>query len=713
MIGRRTGALNPDVDQLVAELRRQTTLHRVRLVGLEPDAVRQLVAAERGADDAFADALHARTSGNPFFVHELLAANDATVPTTITELVALRIGPYDRPLGRLLGAAAVIDRDADIDLLAEIARLGEDEALDALDMALAADLLRERDSGDDQVSFSHAIVRETAYRALTGARRRRLHRDSAAALARRHGRTEPGRHHVEIAQHFLAAGSAADAVEVAEAVEVASSWCLDVLAYDEAVGLAEAALARAAEMPALDGNQRRVHARMRLHMGRALNRIGNPTVAREQLRSALRTAADLGEGELAADAALAMGGGPGVGAGIRWSVVDDELVAALELALDVLPATDLGRRARVLAALAQALYNDPAAAERCDEASATAVAIAEQLDDPEVLGTALVARAIALWRPAGLEERLGLERRAVMLADGASYAALSVAARIRLLPDAFEAADLELVRSTLHELDALTARLRQPRFRWYVPLGRTSLALLLGDVDQARAEADSALAEAGDAQAEGPALSHLIGVAMIERDRGEMTRVDEPLRERVSRDPSNPTLRMLLAVLLAEDGRSAEALELAERDLADGLSRIPFDYLWLGHLGLLAEVTARGGDAVAARALSEALAGASGRLLMLGITAPVGAADRALGLMFAVSGDLTAALAALRRAAELHAQISARYLEARTHADLAVVLRALGDDTSAAAAHARASAIADQLGLPTPATPLATGLSTT
>jgi hypothetical protein len=92
---------------------------------------------------------------------------------------------------------------------------------------------------------------------------------------------------------------------------------------------------------------------------------------------------------------------------------------------------------------------------------------------------------------------------------------------------------------------------------------------------------------------------------------------------------------------------------------------------------------------------------------MLGATAPVGASDRALGLLSVALGDLDRSLHELTAGARLHRHLSAPYLEARSEVDVGHLLRARGETDAAAKAFDTAAELSAGLGRPVPVSPIA------
>jgi predicted ATPase len=91
-------------------------------------------------------------------------------------------------------------------------------------------------------AFTHALVRETLYAALSGPRRQRLHGRVASVLEAQHG-LDPGPSLVEIAYHLCeAAPVGADAGRTIELAEQAAEWELGRDAYEQSVLLLTRAL---------------------------------------------------------------------------------------------------------------------------------------------------------------------------------------------------------------------------------------------------------------------------------------------------------------------------------------------------------------------------------------------------------------------------------------------------------------------------------------
>ena len=97
------------------------------------------------------------------------------------EVVARRVDRLPQPSADLLRTAAVIGREFDLPALASASGRSEDQALDDLDPAVGAGLVREEGVG--RFSFAHALTRDALYDGLRPTRRARVHARVAAALA--------------------------------------------------------------------------------------------------------------------------------------------------------------------------------------------------------------------------------------------------------------------------------------------------------------------------------------------------------------------------------------------------------------------------------------------------------------------------------------------------------------------------------------------------
>jgi DNA-binding CsgD family transcriptional regulator/tetratricopeptide (TPR) repeat protein len=196
------GPLHPM--QLVAgDLATSALVRRLRLAPLS----RQGVAVLAGPHGVDPDALYETTGGNPFFVTEVLAADDGAIPATVLDAVLARAARLSPPARKVLDAAAVVAPPVGTWLLAEAAAAAPDH----VDECVAAGMLREEAGG---VGFRHELARLAVERALAPARRAELHRRALAGLlAQPSAAPDPAR----LAHHAEAAGDAAAVLDHAPA----------------------------------------------------------------------------------------------------------------------------------------------------------------------------------------------------------------------------------------------------------------------------------------------------------------------------------------------------------------------------------------------------------------------------------------------------------------------------------------------------------------
>ena len=257
----RTDEIHPGhpVHRLIAALARERTALRVQLEPLRPEEVAELLAALLGdAPDAeFAQAVYARTEGNPLFVEELIGgllealperaphfrAEDlagTAAPTTLHEAVWERLGPLSGDARDALTVAAVVGRRFRFDVLAAALDWSEERLLRAVEQLVAHRLIEESDDTmGEAFTFHHSLVQEVLYASTIGRRRRVWHRRVAAALEGV-GRTD-ALPHTTLAHHFELGGDPEKArVHMVLAGDEAARLC----AWKEAESMYEAALAK-------------------------------------------------------------------------------------------------------------------------------------------------------------------------------------------------------------------------------------------------------------------------------------------------------------------------------------------------------------------------------------------------------------------------------------------------------------------------------------
>ncbi len=195
------------------ELRRGGRLEELALEPLDRAGVEALLGEllPEEPSPSLVRTIHDRTLGSPFFVEELVTALEARgslrpggrglelverdevpIPDSVREAVLVGIGEVSAAARESAEAAAVLGREFDLALAAELT------PADGLAELLEAGLLEERDPG--RGAFRHALAQEALYAEVPWARRRDLHRRLALSLE------ESGRPGLEIATHWRGAG---------------------------------------------------------------------------------------------------------------------------------------------------------------------------------------------------------------------------------------------------------------------------------------------------------------------------------------------------------------------------------------------------------------------------------------------------------------------------------------------------------------------------
>jgi DNA-binding SARP family transcriptional activator len=206
----RTGEYqSPELAALLASLRRDGLLTEIELGPLDARATATLAGcvAGRPLTPALDDLLFRGSEGNPLFVVEMvqagLAQGDADermrspaeyaramtaaprpLPAKVRQVIERRLAQLSPAARELAELAATIGRQFSFDVLRAAAELTEEALVRSLDELGQRRIIREQ--GDGAYDFSHDKIRETAYAALSAARRRLLHRRVAEALVRLH-----------------------------------------------------------------------------------------------------------------------------------------------------------------------------------------------------------------------------------------------------------------------------------------------------------------------------------------------------------------------------------------------------------------------------------------------------------------------------------------------------------------------------------------------
>ncbi len=418
----------PPTGQLaeLAEMLARRHALRLELAGLTAAEAGEIVTSVAASTPTSreADALRARTDGNPFFLVEYARlareGGDLTAlleeehpPAAVQDVLTRRLATLPEETLAAVRMACVAGRYFDVPTLAAALDQDEDSVLDHLEDALEAGLVRE--FGVDRFRFAHALVRDTAYAALTRSRRARMHARLAEVLAGRTGRES------EVARHWFSAGEQYAPQAWRAAVEAGRS-ARRVYAYDESVGLLIDALGALEQDPgATDEDLFTVL----LELARSHLLTDNLIDLRTTVRRALSVTERLGGDMDREVAVLSLLSTKALWQSGVYGETDEIVSGALRHLLERLPPGDSARRCRVMLGLSNEIYYTTSALERealCDEA----LAMARRLGDDRLLLDALLALPLGVWSPRTADRRFELLAEAAELAqalgDDASWA---------------------------------------------------------------------------------------------------------------------------------------------------------------------------------------------------------------------------------------------------------------------------------------------------
>lgn len=194
----------------LAELRRHPAVDSVTVEPLDRSQVAELHEAITGetASAAMVDRLAERSSGLPFFVEELIAADDCAasteVPAGLQDVLQLRIDSLDPEVVDVVRAASAGTTTGPVtdQLLAAVTELAPADLAQRIRDAASHQVLVITDSG---VDFRHALAREVVEADLLPSERTALHAAFAAGLEQEDRAAEDPSSTARIALHWTEA----------------------------------------------------------------------------------------------------------------------------------------------------------------------------------------------------------------------------------------------------------------------------------------------------------------------------------------------------------------------------------------------------------------------------------------------------------------------------------------------------------------------------
>ncbi|RCG30929.1 hypothetical protein DQ384_13315 [Sphaerisporangium album] len=668
----------------LAELMRLPHVRRVTLRGLREDAIAEYLG-RAGADPALAGEMARLTDGNPFFLGEVVRLDDgAPAPEAVSDVVMGRIGALPEHTGVVLTAAALLGREAGLevllDVLADRVDVPREHVLDVLDAAVQARLLAESPGPPVAYRFVHDIVRDVLRAGLAPMRRRRLHARVAAVLERR-GDATPA----EIAHHaregVVLAGMAAEAVRYSRR---AAAHAMGQFAYEDAAEHLEHAVRLTRRLPVDDP---RLRCDLLLELAEAQAVAGMSTAVRVTLDEAAEIAERLGDADRLARAAL------GLSDLIYWLTYEEwsglgGFTARLERVLDAAPAGS-SWAPQLRAALAVAGYYGRGHGES-GALAARAVREAREAGDGRALLRALVAQEIVSRGDGDPPARQALIDEIVELGAGTGDLPYEWLGREADCIARLWRGDFDGAEAVLAWLRQTARRLRQPAMLGLAAWQTAVTAYLRGRFDEALAAAgESALAHPEGALGRGdPDARARLFEALVLRLRGRPADALDLAVRTLAERPDDLSWRLVRCLALLDLGSLDLARDTGEvratlaELAADGFAAVRHDLFYRFVLDALSELCLATGDAAASRALRDRLEGKEG---VIGWSL----AELCLGRLALALGDHASAGRHLREALDFARRTGAVVYEAPARALLAGIT---GDAAPDEAAGARSGA---------------------
>ena len=239
-------------------------IHRLHLKALSIDEIGKMISSMLGQDisdePGLLKRIYQQTSGNPFFVGELVKAlvdrgrlfrtsdrwvlqaadpSKVTIPHSVNDAVTQRLMQLKTPERQFLDYASVWGTTFTLKQIQSLIDLAENDLVDRLDNLLKSYMIVERDSGR-YFEFSHVMIQTIVHENLSDAFRHEMHTRVISFLQAEHN-LKPGfaiyRHHPSIELASQMAFHCGHAGLVEQAVYhylVAASWSARNFAGDDA-----------------------------------------------------------------------------------------------------------------------------------------------------------------------------------------------------------------------------------------------------------------------------------------------------------------------------------------------------------------------------------------------------------------------------------------------------------------------------------------------
>lgn len=696
-------AADSPFEKTLATLNGIADSEQVELGGLTRDEVGELLRNVLGnVNPALIDTVCTRGDGNPLFTCQVAtnlsqqlrgsgrASTDGAlkIPNSLGEVIAARLATVTSEVLDVLRNAAVLGRDFDNALLAQIS--GTDAAGTSKIMEEATDSGLVVHLGPGHYRFVHALFREALYSGLSSEQRLQLHHAAATCLSERY-RDDTDPPVAQLAYHWFEASRGGFDPEAIHWCHRAAEAAIAKRAYGEAIVQIEHALT----LIDLDDDEDPVLRFELLSMlGEAQYQAGQHGLSNLAWLKAALLAKEQGWATRLANAV------------IQWQYIrattgisHGSAISLHDAALDMLPADANALRTRVLASKSLA-YRYRAEHERAYATLDEALRLARNIGDPEVIFDCLI-KAFYLFAPAyDAAVRLTMLEEAVTLAPRTGREEHLLLASAALFFPLSSLGRIDDMRARLEELAEQADAARHNFWRQLVAGFRVEIAILEGRWGDALTVAQKSLKQGALEGATGVEGRFGFQVFTIYRALGTLDAI-APLLSRLA-NAEGETRAWLpgLCLLHCELGQKTEAIAVLE-ELGDIRQLIPDD-LYETTLVYLTDACVWLGDRTRCRQLYDLLKPYRGyNLTMLGAIAH-GAASGYLAKLACVVRREAHAKELFEEALELNASMGALPIVAGTRTDYAELL--LTSDLEQDRARGRkllsqARATADSLGM--------------
>jgi eukaryotic-like serine/threonine-protein kinase len=231
-----------DQTRAIGDLSRQPDVVTLTLGRLPRTAVASMVSDMVGRGEAahgLVDFVYSHAEGVPFFTAEYLRSivsegllagaeegwrlpasgsgdllSNLPFPIRLAELILRRTSGLSARTTEALQAGAALGREFDLDVLARVLGVSQDDARDSIHEALARHIVLD---AEGSIRFAHDKFRESIYARLPETRRRAFHAGAARAIEHRYrDRSDFEYVYGDIARHFRLAGETGAAIDYLE-----------------------------------------------------------------------------------------------------------------------------------------------------------------------------------------------------------------------------------------------------------------------------------------------------------------------------------------------------------------------------------------------------------------------------------------------------------------------------------------------------------------